>query len=90
MCDLVVSDESSVMAEGLMFGKMSIAVTDWLIPDTTPSRFAEVPMDYVIKCKKQLCDIMQNNSLLLRNHMILSAKKELKLSLITDIAAPIL
>ena len=46
------------MAEGLMFGKMSIAVTDWLIPDTTPSRFAEVPMDYVIKCKKQLCDIM--------------------------------
>ena len=52
MCDLVVSDESSVMAEGLMFGKMSIAVTDWLIPDTTPSRFAEVPMDYVIKCKK--------------------------------------
>ena len=52
MCDLVVSDESSVMAEGLMFGKMSIAVTDWLIPDTTPSRFAEVPMDYVIKCQK--------------------------------------
>ena len=51
MCDLVVSDESSVMAEGLMFGKMSIAVTDWLIPDTTPSRFAEVPMDYVIKCQ---------------------------------------
>ena len=35
-----------------MFGKMSIAVTDWLIPDTTPSRFAEVPMDYVIKCQK--------------------------------------
>lgn len=52
MCDLVVSDESSVMAEALMFGVSSIAVTDWLIPDTTPSRYACVPMDYVIKCKK--------------------------------------
>lgn len=35
-----------------MFGKPSIAVTDWLIPDTSPSRFASVPMDYVLKCKK--------------------------------------
>lgn len=52
MCDLVISDESSVMGEALMFHKASIAVTDWLIPDTTPSRFAEVPMDYVIKCTK--------------------------------------
>lgn len=52
MCDLVVSDESSVMAEALMFGVSSIAVTDWLIPDTTPSRYASVPMNYVIKCKK--------------------------------------
>lgn len=52
MCDYVVSDESSVMAEALMFGKTSIAVTDWLIPDTTPSRYAVVPMDYVIKSTK--------------------------------------
>lgn len=52
MCNLVVSDESSVMAEALMFNVPSIAVTDWLIPDTTPSRYASVPMDYVIKCKK--------------------------------------
>lgn len=52
MCNLVVSDESSVMAEALMFNIPSIAVTDWLIPDTTPSRYASVPMDYVIKCKK--------------------------------------
>lgn len=52
MCDLVVSDESSVMAEALMFNVPSIAVTDWLIPDTTPSRYASVPMDYVIKCTK--------------------------------------
>lgn len=52
LCDAVVSDESSVMAEAVMFGKPSIAVTDWLIPDTSPSRFASVPMDYVLKCKK--------------------------------------
>lgn len=52
LCDLVVSDESSVMTEALLFNKPSIAITDWLIPDTTPSRFASVPMDYVIKIKK--------------------------------------
>lgn len=52
LCDFVISDESSVMAEAVMFNKPSIAVTDWLIPDTVPSRFAYVPTDYVIKCKK--------------------------------------
>lgn len=52
LCDMVVSDESSVMAEALMFGKPSIAVTDWMIPDQNPPRPASVPMDYVIKCKK--------------------------------------
>lgn len=52
LCDFVVSDESSVMAEASMFGKPSIAITDWLIPDTTPSRLASVPFDYVIKCQK--------------------------------------
>ncbi len=52
MCNLVVSDESSVMGEALMFNIPSVAVTDWLIPDTTPSRYASVPMDYVIRCTK--------------------------------------
>ena len=52
MCDIVVSDESSVMSEALMFDKPSIAVTDWLIPDTDPARLSCVPMDYVVKCKK--------------------------------------
>ncbi len=52
MCDMIVSDESSVMTEGLMFGIPSLAVTDWMVPDTTPSRYANVPMDYVFKCKK--------------------------------------
>lgn len=52
LCDMVVSDESSVMAEALMFDKPSVAVTDWLIPDRTPPRPASVPMDYVLRCKK--------------------------------------
>lgn len=52
MCDLVVSDESNVMIEALMFEKPSIAVMDWLIPDEQPPRFASVPFDCVYKCKK--------------------------------------
>lgn len=52
LCDLLVSEESSVMAEAILLDKPSIAVTDWLIPDKTPSRLASVPMDYVIKCRK--------------------------------------
>lgn len=53
MSDMVVSDESSVMTEALMFGIPSLAITDWLIPDTTPSRYASVPMGYVFKCEKK-------------------------------------
>ena len=52
LCDIVVSDESSVMAEALMFHKPSIAVDDWLIPDGDSFRPADTPMDYVVKCKK--------------------------------------
>ena len=52
LCDMVVSDESSVMTEAILFNKPSLAVIDWLIPDTKPSRFASVPMEYVCKCKK--------------------------------------
>ena len=52
LCDLVVSDESSVMIEAALYSKPSIAVTDWLIPDTIPHRFASVPIESVYKCKK--------------------------------------
>lgn len=51
-CDLLVSDESNVMADAILLNKPSIAVTDWMIPDKTPSRPAHVPIDYVIKCTK--------------------------------------
>ena len=53
LCDVVVSDESSVMTEAILFDKPSVAVTDWRIPDQNPSRFACVPYDYVKKTKKK-------------------------------------
>ena len=52
LCDLLVSDESNVMIDAILLNKPSIAVTDWLIPDETPSRPASVPVDFVIKCHK--------------------------------------
>lgn len=52
ICDMVVSDESSVMTEASMYGKPSVAVMDWLIPDSSPSRYASVPTENVLKCKK--------------------------------------
>lgn len=65
MCDLIVSDESSVMGEGLIFGKPSVAVSDWLIPDCTPSRYASAKFDYVQKCNKdnlqvQVCEVVEH------------------------------
>ena len=92
ICDLVVSDESSVMAEALMFNVPSIAVTDWLIPDTTPSRYASVPMNYVIKCQKsELQDYVQRflSSLddyhsVLKNGKLLFSNAELCCSDIMD------
>ncbi len=52
LCDLVVSDESSVMTEALLYGIPSVAVTDWLIPDMVPARKAIVPTDWVYRIKK--------------------------------------
>ena len=52
-CDILVSEESSVMTEALLYDKPSIAVMDWLIPDVTPHRKAAVPFDYVYKCEKR-------------------------------------
>lgn len=50
--DLLVSEESSTMAEALMMGIPSISVSDWLIPDVTPSRFPECNYEFVIMTKK--------------------------------------
>ncbi len=52
LCDLVVSDESSVMTEALLYEIPSVAITDWMIPDMVPARKAIVPTDWVYRRKK--------------------------------------
>ena len=47
--DVIVSDESSVMIEALLLNMPSVAVTDWLIPDCNPPRYADAPFDFVNK-----------------------------------------
>lgn len=51
--DLLVSDESSTMCESVMLGKPAVSVSNWLIPDTKPSRFPSTSYDFVIKCTKE-------------------------------------
>lgn len=50
--DLLVSEESSTMCEAMMMGIPSISVSDWLIPDCTPSRYPECNYDFVTMTKK--------------------------------------
>lgn len=50
--DVLVSEESSTMCEAMMMGIPSISVSDWLIPDCTPSRYPECNYDFVIMTKK--------------------------------------
>jgi hypothetical protein len=52
VADVIVSDESSVMVEALLFGVPAVAVTDWTIPDRDPPRCSEVPFDFVLKTTK--------------------------------------
>lgn len=52
VADLLVSDESSVLIEAALHGVPSVAVTDWLIPDRMPPRFACIPFDNVRKTTK--------------------------------------
>ena len=47
--DLVVSEESSVLIEGVLLNIPGIAVTDWLVPDCHPPRPPSVPFDFVHK-----------------------------------------
>lgn len=49
IADIIVSDESSVMLEGLFLDVPSIAVTDWKIPDCSPPRDPSIPFDFVCK-----------------------------------------
>lgn len=59
--DLLVSEESSTMCECVMMGKPAISVSDWLIPDVTPSRFPADDYDFVVKTeKKELTKCVSN------------------------------
>ncbi|KAF0815041.1 hypothetical protein IGB42_00118 [Andreprevotia sp. IGB-42] len=58
--DLLVSDESSVLIEASLYEVPSVAVSDWLIPDREPPRFASVPFDHVRKTTRaQLRDTVE-------------------------------
>lgn len=53
LCDMVVSDDSSVMTEAIMFGKPALSCVDWLTPEAPSEGFALLAdMDYILKCKK--------------------------------------
>ena len=45
--DILISEESSTMCEATMMGIPAVSVSDWLIPDTTPSRFPKCDYDFV-------------------------------------------
>lgn len=46
--DILVSEESSTMCEAAMMGIPAVSVSDWLIPDVTPSRYPQCDYDFVI------------------------------------------
>lgn len=65
--DILVSEESSTMCECVMMGKPAVSVSNWLIPDVTPSRYPADDYDFVIKTKKEeltscVKDILDNYS----------------------------
>ena len=49
--DVLVSEESSTMCEAVLMGIPAVSVSDWLIPDTTPSRYPKDDYDFVVKTK---------------------------------------
>ena len=59
--DVLVSEESSTMCEAAMMGIPAVSVSDWLIPDVTPSRFPKCDYDFVIMTiKDHLTDCVKD------------------------------
>jgi CDP-glycerol glycerophosphotransferase (TagB/SpsB family) len=50
--DVLVSEESSTMCEAAMMGIPAVSVSDWLIPDVTPSRLPKCDYDFVVMTTK--------------------------------------
>lgn len=63
LADIIVSDESSVLIEGLLLDIPAVAVTDWKIPDCSPPRLPSIPFDFVIKTDKRYLQDTINNIL---------------------------
>lgn len=75
--DILVSEESSTMAEATMMGVPAVSVSDWLIPDVVPSRYPECNYDFVTMTKKdelQQCvaQILENYDEVQKQTMIAS------------------
>jgi hypothetical protein len=49
LADMLVSEESSCLLEALLLAKPTIAVSDWLIPDTMPPRLPAAPFDVIAR-----------------------------------------
>lgn len=50
--DILVSEESSTMCEATMMGIPAVSVSDWLIPDVTPSRYPKCDYDFIYTTHK--------------------------------------
>ena len=65
--DILVSEESSTMSEAAMLGIPAVSVSNWLIPDTDPSRYPECNYDFVTRTQKEnlrscIMDMLSNYS----------------------------
>lgn len=66
VADILVSEESSTMCEAVMMGIPAVSVSNWLIPDVTPSRFPQCDYDFVVKTMKE--DLSTTIAEMLKNY----------------------
>ena len=72
--DILVSEESSTMCEATMMGIPAVSVSDWLIPDVSPSRLPKCDYDFVyMTVKDELSSFVRN---ILANYEEYKAKTE--------------
>lgn len=65
--DILVSEESSTMLEAVLMDIPAVSVSDWLIPDTIPSRYPADNYEFTVKTTKNklgacVSDIIDNYS----------------------------
>ncbi len=52
LADIIVSEESSCLLEGLLSGIPAVSVSDWMIPDTQPPRLPAAPFEFLTRTTK--------------------------------------